>query len=62
MIPDVGHLLADGQETVPAYLLSETGDQPTASVLLKLPALSEEERRIIKAGCLMNYYRDQQQA
>ena len=62
LIPDVGHLLADGQETVPAYLLSETGDQPAVSVLLKLPALSEEERRIIKAGCLMNYYRDQQQA
>ena len=45
-------LLGDGEE-VSAKLIK---DGKTSEITLKLPALTREERDIILAGCLINYY------
>ena len=52
-IPGLKDRLMAGQKDVPAKVVS--GGQVT-SLLLHLPELTEKEREIIAAGCLMNWY------
>ena len=52
-IPGIRSLLKSDKECIEALVLQE--DQKTA-VLLSLPGLTREERDIILAGCLINYY------
>ncbi|MDE6261534.1 MAG: hydratase [Oscillospiraceae bacterium] len=52
-IPGVRALLEGDGETIQAAILREGGE---TSVTLSLPGLTREERDIILAGCLINYY------
>ena len=52
-IPGVRKALARGDERIPAVLLQSGTRVPME---LKLENLSQEEREIILAGCLINYY------
>ena len=52
-IPGIRALLEGDEETVQATVLRNGGETP---VMLSLPGLTREERDIILAGCLINYY------
>ncbi len=52
-LPGVRALLEGDGDTIQAAVLRQGG---TASVTLSLPGLTREERDIILAGCLINYY------
>ena len=52
-IPGIRALLEGDGETVQAAVLRNGGETP---VTLSLPGLTREERDIILAGCLINYY------
>ena len=53
-IPGIRQLLEEDGEEIEATLIRENGNQ--TQVKLKLPGLTREERDIILAGCLINYY------
>ena len=53
-IPGIRKLLEGDGEEIEAALIREDGEQ--TPVTLKLPGLTREERDIILAGCLINYY------
>ena len=53
-IPGIRKLLEGDGEEIGATLIRENGEQ--TPVRLKLPGLTREERDIILAGCLINYY------
>ena len=52
-IPGIRSILEGSGEEVPATLYQSGKETP---VTLKLPCLTREERDIILAGCLINYY------
>jgi len=52
-IPGIRAALASGAEEVTATLFSQGKGR---EILLRLPGMSEDERTVILAGCLMNYY------
>ena len=52
-LPGIRQALAAGLEEVPATLF-QNGER--RQIVLRLPGLSKEERDIILAGCLINYY------
>jgi len=52
-IPGVRAALEQGAEEIPAILIQNGAERP---VTLTLPGMTEEERQIILAGCLINYY------
>jgi aconitate hydratase len=52
-LPGIRQAVAAGLEETPATLYREGG---SLRLTLRLPALSREERAIIRAGCLMNHY------
>ena len=53
-IPGIKALLEGDGEEIEATLIRE--DRKQTQVTLKLPGLTREERDIILAGCLINYY------
>ena len=53
-IPGIRKLLEGDGEEIGAVLIRESGER--VPVTLKLPGLTREERDIILAGCLINYY------
>lgn len=56
-IPGIRTLLEGDGETIQATVIQTGDDGPTArTVTLSLPGLTREERAIILAGCLINYY------
>ena len=56
-IPGIRTLLEGDGETVQATVIQAEEDGPTARIVtLSLPGLTREERDIILAGCLINYY------
>ncbi len=56
-IPGIRALLEGDGDTVQATVIQAGADGPTARlVTLSLPGLTREERDIILAGCLINYY------
>ena len=52
-IPGIRALLEGDEEEIAATLLQDGKETP---LTLKLPGLTREERDIILAGCLINYY------
>jgi aconitate hydratase len=54
-IPGVRKAVSEGAEEIPARLISIV-DGSGVPITLRLPDLSREDREIILAGCLMNYY------
>ena len=57
-IPGIRALLEGDGEEITAFLIRhpEGSEQTQTPVTLKLPGLTREERDIILAGCLINYY------
>jgi aconitate hydratase len=53
-IPGIRQAVKEGRETVQAFLISGNNAK---QMQLKLENISKEEREIILAGCLINYYR-----
>ena len=53
-VPDIRQAVAAGQETIHATVIRTDGT--TAPLALNLCGLTEEEKQIILAGCLMNWY------
>ena len=56
-VPDIRQSVASGRETVEATVIRTDGS--TSPLTLCLSGLTEEEKQIILAGCLMNRYADQ---
>ena len=52
-LPGIREALQDGKDAVQAELIRDGQRSP---ITLKLPAMTEDERDIILAGCLINYY------
>jgi aconitate hydratase len=52
-IPGIRQSIEAGLSTIPSFIISDQGQTPLD---LKIDKLSPEERDIILAGCLMNYY------
>ncbi len=52
-IPGIRKAVADSAEKVTAYIINEGGKKP---IELSLGRLTKEDRDIILAGCLINYY------
>ncbi|MDR3593115.1 MAG: hydratase [Negativicutes bacterium] len=52
-IPGIRRAVADGVEKIPAFIVNAKGKTP---IELQLKNLSEGEREVILAGCLINYY------
>ena len=52
-LPGIKSVLEGDGETVSAALIQNGTDRP---VTLKLPGMTREERDIVLAGCLINYY------
>lgn len=53
-IPDVRFTVVLKRDTLDAYVIRQTGE--TIKFKLRLGALTDEEREIILAGCLINHY------
>ncbi|MDD2955893.1 MAG: hydratase [Oscillospiraceae bacterium] len=54
LVPDVRAAVAEKWETIPAWALSHGEVKPFS---LSLGELTDDERRIILSGCLINFYR-----
>ena len=52
-LPGIRAALEKGEETISAVLIQNGQEKP---VTVKLPGITQEERDIILAGCLINYY------
>jgi aconitate hydratase len=52
-VPNIRQLVEGGAESVDASVITASGVKP---LHLSLPGLTAEEREIISAGCLMNWY------
>ena len=52
-IPGVRAALERGDESIPAVLIQNGQEK---NVTLTLPGMTQEERDIVLAGCLINYY------
>ncbi len=52
-LKDIRSLIDSGAESVPAIIITEDGAQ---ELTFSLPPLTEQERGILLAGCLMNWY------
>ena len=55
-IPGVREIIGAGKYEFPAYVISADGS--AREITLKMGALTDDERKIILCGCLINYYRD----
>ncbi len=55
-VPDIRTAVAEKWESIPAYVMSE-GEK--RDITLSLGALTDDERKIILEGCLINYYRSE---
>jgi len=54
-VPNIRQALENGAEEMEAYLLNA---EKKERIILRLPALTQTERKIILAGCLINYYQN----
>lgn len=55
-IPNIRAAVEEKREEIKAYALTKDG---VKEMILRLGALTDDEREIILAGCLINYYRNQ---
>lgn len=58
LIRDVRKLLSGGAEEISAVLLDAAGKETGKAIRCTLDALTEDERRILLAGSLINYYKE----
>ncbi|MDR1599877.1 MAG: hydratase [Oscillospiraceae bacterium] len=58
-VPDIRAGVLDGRETFVGLLIKQGSSNPPETLALKLEGLNERERRILAAGCLMNFMSDQ---
>ena len=56
-LPGIRRAVRDGKEETAAWIISEDGHEK--SITVKMPGLAPEDREILLAGCLMNYYAEQ---
>ncbi|WRS27054.1 hydratase [Oscillospiraceae bacterium MB08-C2-2] len=56
-LPGIRQAVADKAPSMPAYVLSPSSKQ---EISLSLASLTDDERQIILSGCLINFYRDNQ--
>ncbi len=54
-IPDIRSAVAAGKYEFPAYILKADGSH--SQITLKMGELTDDERKIILCGCLINYYK-----
>ena len=52
-VPGVREAIGQNKAEIPAYVVRDE----MIPVTLKMGALTEDERKIIQAGCLINYYK-----
>ncbi len=57
LVPDMQKAVRDGLASIPAYVL---GDGGAREIILSLGELTDEERRTLLAGCLINHYREEE--
>ena len=55
-VPGVRGIIEAGKYEFPAYVISVDGS--AREITLKMGALTDDERKIILCGCLINYYKD----
>lgn len=55
-VPGIAQALREGRDEFRAAVIGDTGLRP---ITLTLGGLTEEERRILLAGCLINHYRNE---
>jgi aconitate hydratase len=55
-LPEIRQAVADGKEEISAVLLQNGSEK---EITLKLPGMTKEEREIVLAGCLINFYAKQ---
>lgn len=53
-IPGIRKMIKEGKEEIIGFLIDENGEKE--DITLRLEGVSEEEREVILAGCLINYY------
>lgn len=53
-IPNIKEAVEQKQETIPAYVLGKSQKQ----ISLRLGGLTDDERKIILSGCLINFYKE----
>ena len=54
-VPGAGSALAGDMQKIPAYVIRKDG---TRELSLYISEMTEEEKRIVRAGCLINYNRE----
>ena len=57
-VPEIRKAVETGADRVAALVITDNGVTP---ISLRLPPLTEDERAILLAGCLMNWYAEQNQ-
>ena len=55
LIPGIRQAILDKAETVSGYVIRPDGSE--TGITLQIPPMTDDERRIILDGCLINYYR-----
>lgn len=53
-VPNVKNIIAEGKESLAAYVIGNE----IREITLKIAELTDEEKKIIMAGCLINHYRN----
>ncbi len=56
-IPGIRRLLESEESEIEAYVLPKNGEQSPHKVMLSLGYLNRMERKILREGCLINFYR-----
>jgi aconitate hydratase len=59
LVPGIKKALEDAVEIVGGFVFSDGQVNPIA---LRLPGMSEDERRVLVSGCLMNYYKKERES
>ena len=55
-VPDIRNIIENGIETAEGYVIKQNGEYD--SIKLNIAGLTEDERKIILDGCLMNFYQN----
>ena len=59
-IPGIRQLLESEESEAEVYVLPEDRSQSPHKITLSLGYLSKTERRILREGCLINFYRQEE--
>jgi aconitate hydratase len=56
-VPRIKQAIQDGTDKIKAYVVSERNERPE-EIIVSLGSLTDDERAILVAGCLINHYRN----